>query len=74
MSSLIQAPLEMVETVAALRFPPKTDQRLQDLMDRNNEGTLTAQERDELAALVELSQTMAVVRAQALRLLGRGPA
>ena len=74
MASLIQAPLEMVETVAALRLPPKADQRLQDLMDRNNEGTLTPEERDELAALVELSEAMALVRSQALHLLGRSPA
>ena len=74
MASLIQAPLEMIETVAALRFPPRADRRLQGLMDRNNEGTLTLEEREELAALVELSESMALVRSQALHLLGRSPA
>ncbi len=36
--STIDAPLEWVETVGNLRLPPKTNQRLQELMDRNNEG------------------------------------
>ena len=73
MASVIEAPLTMVETVAALRFPRKADRRLQHLMDRNNDGTLTLDEREELAALVELSETMALVRSQALHLLGRIP-
>jgi hypothetical protein len=74
MTTVVQAPLEMVESVAALRFPQKTDEHLQTLMDRNTNGVLTLDERDELAALVELSETMALVRAQALRILGRVPA
>ena len=41
--------------------------------DRNTDGLLTPDEREELAALAELSETLALVRAQALRLLGRGP-
>ena len=73
MPASIQAPVEMVETVATLRLPPKADRYLQRLMDRNNEGGLTAQEREEFEALVELSETMALVRAQALSLLGRFP-
>ena len=73
MTAVVQAPLEMVEAVAALRLPPGTDDRLQALMDRNTEGTLTQAEREELEALVELSETIALVRAQALRLLGLRP-
>ncbi|HXE54341.1 MAG TPA: hypothetical protein VN541_15065 [Tepidisphaeraceae bacterium] len=73
MSAVIQAPLQMVESVAALRFPPQADRRMQALMDRNNEGDLTEQERDELEALVELSETLSLVRSQALHLLGRRP-
>ncbi len=45
MSSTIEARLEWVETVENLRLPPKADQRLQELMDRNNEGLLTDAER-----------------------------
>ncbi|HQU44001.1 MAG TPA: hypothetical protein PK867_14375 [Pirellulales bacterium] len=43
-------------------------------MDRNTEGELTERERDDLEALVELSETLSLVRAEALHLLGRKPA
>lgn len=74
MPAVIEAPVDLVEAVADLRFPPKTYQRLQSLMDRNNQGTLTPAEHAELEALVELSQTLALVRAGALKLLGMKPA
>ena len=73
MSAVVQAPREMVEAVAALRLPPRTDEKLQALMDRNTDGILTPGERDELEALVELSESISLVRAQALHLLGRRP-
>ena len=73
MSAIIQAPLDLMEEVAALRLPEKADKLLQDLMDRNNNGQLSDEERSELEALVELSQTLALVRAKVLRLLGRKP-
>jgi hypothetical protein len=72
-SSTIDAPMEWVETVGNLRLPPKTDQRLQELMDRNNEGQLTESEQADLEALVELSERLSLVRAKALHLLGRKP-
>ena len=71
MSAVVEAPRKMVETVAALRLPAKSDQRLQALMDRNTNGDLTVQEREDLEALVELSETLALVRAEALHLLGK---
>ncbi len=69
----IDAPLDWVQTVSDLRLPPKTDQRLQDLMDRNNDGLLTESERTDLESLVELSERLSLVRAEALHLLGRKP-
>jgi hypothetical protein len=74
MSTIIEAPRTLVESVAAMRFPAKTDALLQTLMDRNTNGLLSAAEREELDALAELSETMALLRAQALKLLGRTPA
>ncbi len=73
MSAVVAAPVEFVESLAKMRFPPKTDAHLQQLMERNNDGRLSEHERDELEALVELSETMSLFRAQALRLLGRKP-
>jgi hypothetical protein len=73
MTEVIHAPLHMVEAVAALRFPVVSDRRLQVLMDRNTEGELSAEEHDELESLAELSETISLVRADALALLGRKP-
>lgn len=73
MSTTIDAPLEWVESVGNLRLPPKADQRLQELMDRNNEGLLTDDDRADLESLVELSERLSLVRAEALHLLGRKP-
>jgi hypothetical protein len=69
----IDAPLQWVETVASLKLPDQADRHLQYLMDRNNEGKLTEQERADLAALAELSERLSLVRAEALHLLGRKP-
>ena len=74
MSSVVQAPLEMIESVAALRLPARCDRRLQILMDLNNEGRLSVGEREELESLVEISETISLIRAQAFRLLERTPA
>ena len=73
MNAVIAAPVDWVESVGDLRLPTKSDHRLQELMDRNNEGDLTEVERDELAALAELSERLSLVRAEALQILGRQP-
>src|SRR5258707_15809850 len=71
MDSVISAPVDWVESVGNLRLPPKADHRMQELMDRNNEGLLSNGERDELEALVELSEQLSLVRAEALQMLGK---
>lgn len=73
MDTTVDAPLRWVESITMLRLPEQADQRLQDLMDRNNEGKLSDQERTDLAALAELSERLSLVRAEALHLLGRKP-
>ncbi len=71
MSATIEAPVDLMEELVELRFPPKTDARLQTLIAHNTEGQLSAQEREELESLVELNERMTLVRARALRVLGR---
>ncbi len=71
--TVISAPVGWVESVSELRLPPKADRRLQELMDRNTEGQLTGDERADLESLAELSETLSLVRAEALHLLGRMP-
>ena len=73
MSAVVSAPLQMIEAVASLRFPSVSNRRLQALMDRNNNGVLNAEERDELESLAELSEAISLVRVDALAILGRKP-
>jgi predicted house-cleaning noncanonical NTP pyrophosphatase (MazG superfamily) len=67
----IATPIALVTSVAEFRFSPKLNAKLQELMDRNTEGQLSEAEQEELAALVELSETIALLRGEALRVLGR---
>jgi hypothetical protein len=73
MNSVIAAPVDWTKSVGDLKMPPKADHRLQNLMDRNNEGLLNPTEREELEALAELSEQLSLVRAEALQILGRSP-
>jgi hypothetical protein len=52
-----------------LKTAAKTDERLQQLMHRNNDGLLTPGELAELESLVELSERLSLVRAEAGQLL-----
>jgi len=72
-TAVVSTPLPLLEAVAAMGFPPKADRRLARLMDRNTEGLLSPDERDEIDSLVELSEAMSLVRAQALHVLQRSP-
>lgn len=67
----VETPVELVTSVADLHFPPKIDAHLQTLMDRNTAGEFSDTEREELEASVELSETISLLRVQALRVLGR---
>lgn len=71
MSEVMEAPVELVEAMASLRFTPKTNQQMQRLMDRNTEGSLTPEEKEQLESLVELSESMSLISARARALLTR---
>jgi hypothetical protein len=71
--TVVAAPVDWIEFVSELRLPANADRRLQELMERNNEGRLLAKERAELESLIEISETLALVRAKAVHLLGRTP-
>ena len=73
MTAVLEAPVEFVESLAAMQFPAKTNTRLQCLMDLNTNGELIPGEREELESLAELSEIMSLFRGQALLLLGRKP-
>lgn len=56
-------------TIAREQMQPALQSRLSALMDMNSQGTLSADERDELAALVERGERLTLRKAQAMRLL-----
>jgi len=68
---LLPTPQDMLERLADMRFGPGIDARLQDLMDRNNDGQLNDCERAELAGFVTLNEELSILRAQAMVVLGR---
>ena len=61
MSATVEAPVDLVESVAHLRLPPQEDRRLQELIDANTNGSLTAAEREQLTSLVEWSESLSLV-------------
>jgi hypothetical protein len=71
--SALPTVVNFVERVADMRFSPKLNEKIQSLMDRNNNGQLTPSERDDLAMLAALSEEISLYRAEALLLLGRKP-
>jgi hypothetical protein len=73
MTATIPAPVDWIKAVGDLKFPARADHRLQELMDRNTEGDLQPDEKEELEALVELSEQLSLVRAEALHILGKQP-
>jgi len=73
MTAMLNTPYDLVQSFADVRLPLKSDARLQSLMDRNTEGHLSPQEREDLELLVELSETLSLLRARAIQVLGRRP-
>lgn len=71
--AVIEAPTDWVRRVSELKLPVGADHRLQELMDRNNEGRLSSGERAELESLVELRQELSLVCAKSLQLLAGAP-
>ena len=69
----IPVPKSFLEEIVAMKFPEETDERLQHLMDKNNEGELNEIERTEFKAYVRISELMSLLKARAYLLLGRRP-
>ena len=65
--------VSFVNDLTDMRFTPAMNARIHDLMDRNNEGTLSPSERQELESLVDWSEQISLVRAKALQFMGKKP-
>jgi hypothetical protein len=71
MEKCIKVPLAMIEQMSALRLPVKLDIQLRSLMARDQDCRLKSPERDQLEALLELNETISVLRSRATQLLAK---
>jgi hypothetical protein len=69
MSQAIQIRLEVPDDLAAFRLPEGLQERLQELLDRQDQGqVLTPAERREAEGLVDLADLLSLLRLRAERL------
>jgi hypothetical protein len=67
-SHVVRFDLEMPDDLASLRLPRGVNDRLQELLDRQDRGErLTPSERREAAGLVELAELLSLLRLRAER-------
>lgn len=68
MSQHVLVEIEMPAQMDGFKLPPGVNGRLQDLLDRQDRGeTLTANEREEAEGLVDLAETLSLLRLRAQR-------
>jgi ribosome assembly protein YihI (activator of Der GTPase) len=73
MSSAIQLRIEVPEDLARFRLPAGVQHRLQQLLDRQDAGSvLTKAEQHEAEGLVDLAELLSLLRLRAERLGGNG--
>ena len=65
MSQTIEIPIQFLKEMANFQFPSSTQERLDQLMDKNNEGLLEENERKELWALVYFNERVSLLKGQA---------
>lgn len=70
---IVTIELEMPDDLARFRLPHGVDVRLSDLLDRQDRGeTLAPDERQEAEGLVNLAETLSLLRLRAERTAGSG--
>jgi len=69
MSQQILVEIEMPAALDQFKLPPSVDERLQELLDRQDRGeTLTDSERREAEGLVELAEFLSLLRLRSTRI------
>ena len=56
---------ESAQAVLSLRFPSSDEQRMRELMEKNNLGTITPDEQAEMEAFRQIGSFLAIVQATA---------
>jgi hypothetical protein len=75
MSQVVAIELELPDDLALFRLPPGVNDRLQELLDRQDSGIpLNEAERREAEGLVDLAELLTILRLRAERLAPRGSA
>jgi hypothetical protein len=70
---IVTIELEMPDDLARFRLPHGVDVRLSDLLGKQDRGeTLSADERQEAEGLVNLAETLSLLRLRAERTAGNG--
>jgi hypothetical protein len=62
---------EVARALVSLRADPEIQERIDELADKCNEGTLSPEERSEYEAFVSFSSFLALLQAKARQLLAR---
>lgn len=70
---IVAIELEMPDDLARFRLPPGVNARLSDLLDRQDRGqALSVEERQEAEGLVNLADTLSLLRLRAERASANG--
>ena len=70
MERLILSP-EKAEAIVSLAFSPEDQERMCELMERNNQGTLTDAERDEMEGFRRVGTLLGILQSRARLALAR---
>lgn len=66
-------PLSFAQELAAMRARPEEQARIDELAERANEGTLTAEERAEYEAYIDAIDVIGILQAKARSVLAARP-
>ena len=64
-------PPEKADAIASLAFSPEDEARMRELMERNNQGTLTDAERDEMEGFRRVGTLLGILQARARTALAK---
>jgi hypothetical protein len=63
---------EIAQVLLAVRFAPKDEDRMRELMEKYNQGTISADETAEMEAFRQIGSFLAIVHAKARLQLAQG--